>query len=454
MKNIKLYAYSLVVALLFSTTGCEYGNENIDPTRQGNVDIQFILPAALTQAAYNQMASPARMAGILMQHFSGFDAQQIDIEKYLLNENSLNNYWNFGVYGGVMKDCANMIELGEAQELPHYVGIAKILMANALGSCTSVFGDMPYSEALKGVEVPKPIYDTQEQIYAAIQTLLDEAIASLAQTQSTGVINDLIFGGDAAKWTSTAHALKARYYMHVSKQSGSAAASALVSLGNAFTSNANQPTFNFGTALVEANPFALFGDGRPKTLIFNPGFEAKLVGDPRHDLYTVQDGTEWLFYNGASGLFWASNNSPSPLISFTELEFIRAEALLITGAAGADAALTSAVSSNMDFLGVSTADRDAYLATLPAATIETVMNEAYKALYGQAELEVWTNFRRTGFPTLTPHPQGANGNNPSGVIPTRCPYPQNESITNEANLNEAIARQGADLADTKLWAFK
>ena len=69
-------------------------------------------------------------------------------------------------------------------------------------------------------------------------------------------------------------------------------------------------------------------------------------------------------------------------------------------------------------------------------------------------MEAWSNYHRTGFPALTPHPDGSNANNPSGVLPRRIIYPQNERLTNEANLNAAIANQGGALMDVHTWSHQ
>ncbi|MEQ9117478.1 SusD/RagB family nutrient-binding outer membrane lipoprotein, partial [Fulvivirga sp.] len=221
--------------------------------------------------------------------------------------------------------------------------------------------------------------------------------------------------------------------------------------------------FTWDAASAFSNPYALFGRGRPNTLVINQGYVAKLSGDPREDLIT--DGEA--FYGGATvgdgGFFWTVNTAPSPLISYTELKFIEAEALVRTGsAAAAQTAFVAAVQSSMDYMGVAAADAATYIGNLPdisalspTAAVEAIMNESYIALYGQAELEVWVNYRRTGFPALTPNPNGVKGNNPSGVIPRRITYAQNERITNAESLAAAIANQGANNnLDVPLWAFK
>jgi hypothetical protein len=447
-----------LILFISIVTSCDYGDINVDPTRPADVSLALVLPAAQTQAAFNQMASANRLTGILMQHWEGFDAQQIEYTQYTINETTLNNYWNTGLYGGVMKDCDVLITKGTAEEQPYYVGIGKVLMAGALGQIATIFGDAPYSDAFKGTESLKPAYDTQEQLYTAIQTTLDEAIVELSKPAVGGgptAASDLIFAGDAAKWIATAHALKARYYMHLTKRDAAAHTKALAEIALAFTSNADQPDFVFDAATAFSNPLAQFGEQRPNTMVMESGFLAKLAGDPREGEIHSGDA----FYTSGSGLFWSSNNSPSPLISYTEVKFLEAEALLRDGqGAAANTALQDAIAANMDYYGV---DGTAYLVTVPnistaalEAGLATIMDESYIGLYGCAAVEIWTNYRRTGYPALVPNVNGSNGNNPSGVLPRRIIYPQNEKVTNLESLNAAIANQGGALLDDDLWAFK
>jgi hypothetical protein len=464
MNKIK-YILTLFLAASMMTA-CEYRDENTDPTRQSNVDNFLILPAAQSQAAFNQMASASRLSAIMMQHYDGFDAQQIEYMIYDINENALNNMWNTGLYGGVMKDCKVIEEKALETEGPHYQAISKILMANALGTATSLFGDVPYSEAFLGLENLKPAYDSQESVYASIQTLLDEAIVLLGGAAGLGDAtlsqSDLIYGGDAASWTQTAYAFKARYYMHLTKRDGSASAKAITAIGNAYGSSADQADYAFESAAAFANPLAQFAVGRPNTIVMNPGFVAALDAnaDPRRSIIADAAGLDF-FTGQAEGLFWSINAAPSPLISYTELKFLHAEALARTGAgAAANTALQEAVTSNMMYIGVDAADATTYTTAMSdisgmseAAAIQAIIEEAYVGLYAQAELEIWTNYRRTGFPAITPNAQGTNGQNPSGVVPRRIPYAQNERITNLDSYNAAIANQNGNLLDDDLWAF-
>ena len=64
--------------------------------------------------------------------------------------------------------------------------------------------------------------------------------------------------------------------------------------------------------------------------------------------------------------------------------------------------------------------------------------------------EVWANFRRSGYPNVAPNPY------PGGDLSTedfirRLTYPDSEQGVNRENLEAAIARQGPDILDTRVW---
>ena len=453
--------------LIFSAPSCDFDDVNIDPTRVSDVELRLILPAALSQTAYNQSANPARIPGIFMQQFVGSDAQQLAYTDYVLEQNTFNNYWSGGLYAGILKDCRVLLDKATETGQPHYEGIAKVLMAESYGMGTSFFGSMPFSQALLGTENLKPAYDTQQQLYEGVQRLLDEAIAALSQPAIPGgpADDDLVFGGDAQMWIKTARALKARYYLHLTKKEGATAASNALAQLNAGTiaSQDEQPYFAWETAQTSANPIFLFGLGRTNTLKIDERFATMMDGDPRQDAYMLFNGTDWDFYVGGNAtLVWAQNNAAIPLISLAEVKFMEAEALLWTGAGDAEieAALGEGIQASMDLVGI--VDPGEYVTTnssLAGLTtteekLEKIMMEAYKAYYGIAFQQTWTNYRRTGFPALAPSPNGSNGVNPAGGIPRRVLYPNGEYTTNEDNLNAAISAQGADLLDTELWAFQ
>jgi hypothetical protein len=220
-----------------------------------------------------------------------------------------------------------------------------------------------------------------------------------------------------------------------------------------------------GRGAIDANPYGQFGAQRPNTLAINDDFATNMdsKSDPRQSYYMANDGTNFIFYTGPSGLFWSSYTSPIPIISYTEQKFLEAEALLATGSvAEAEDALAEAIEANMGQMGIDPADYAAYVAAYgnfaglgsDAERLERIITEKYYAMYAQGFFEMWTDYRRTGYPDLDPIDGGVNGSNPSGVIPRRWIYPNDEKFANTENVNEAISRQGGELLDVDMWAFE
>lgn len=441
---------------------CDFGDYNVDPTSLSTDQVtpNLILPKAQVQTVYSMGATGGRYAGIWMQYFQGVEAQQNQITNYVMQDTDVNNTWNIQLYTGALRDCKTILDIaeGEANPSTQYEGVAKILMAQNLGFATQLWGDLPYSDAFQGTAELNPSFDTQEDIYGTIQTLLSEAITAL-QAPIVGRqlgSDDLIFAGDVDLWISTARALSARYYIQTLNRNPGAAQLALDQINaGAIPDVASQPNFNFSANNNGAHPIFLFENDRPGTLEMGSYFvEEQLEDDPRKDALVIEGANRFEF-RGAD-LYWGRQESPMPLISYSEQKFIEAEAILRTGGtnAAASEALEEAILANMEILGVGDSAAQAYAAansdlSTAANIYDQLITEKYKALYVQGMVEIWSDYRRTGFPsTITPTPNTA-----VGQIPNRLLYPQNEKQANAANVSEAISRQGGDGLTVDLWVF-
>lgn len=456
MKFFNTKLLTVLITITFVACG-DFGDLNTDPTRPGgeNANPVAIVPVMQLQTHRNLVSSAGRIAGIFMQYYTGFDAQQVAFTQYNLDESSLQNFWGFGLYTGSMRDCADIIERAEANgNIPHTKAIAQIYMAANLGIATNLWGYVPYSEAFLGSKKLNPVYDSQESIYNSILGLLDDAILNLSVADPQGPLGDLL---GLENWTAVAHALKARFYIQLSKRDPQAGTKALAEISQAFTSNASSPIFNFEGNINGGNPLARFGIERPNTIIIAPFFDNLTNNDPRKTFYMSpnSDGDQLYFQNDNDNLFWSQFDSPSPLISYAELKFLYAEALLLTNASSGDvlAAIREAVRANMEFIGVNEVEIANYLNTITASDLNTIIVEKYKSLFGSNPIQVWNDFRRTGFPSITPNQNGTNGSNPSGVVPRRILYPISERLSNSESYDNAINAQGGHLLDDELWVF-
>ena len=139
----------------------------------------------------------------------GFAALYSNIYGYNLSTGEANDEWRH-LYVGVTTNMRYIIENSDSELLR---GIAMIIEGHAYGTGASLWGDIPYSEAGNS-EIEDPVFDPQVQVYAQAIARLDEGIATLGSAPAGQIPEDILFGGDKAKWIAAANTLKARFYLH------------------------------------------------------------------------------------------------------------------------------------------------------------------------------------------------------------------------------------------------
>lgn len=432
----KLKYLSIIAALgLASLTSCEkyFDDVNVDPTRPKEVTPTVLLPSAIVEYGYGMQGDISRYTSLLMNQIYGADRQFATYQIYSITETETDNWWKFNHYGGAMMDIHTMIDYAMASEQYHYAGIGKVLMAYGLMTATDLMGDIPYVEAFQGLDNLSPKYESQQVIYDSIQSLLAQGKVLLADP-STAVTEpgaeDLIYGGDLNHWIMAANVLSARAHLHLGKQDPSHYAAAIAALGTSgvesFGSAADDAVFYFGSDYTAAAPWYLYNDQRADILF--EGFlldTMTALNDPRMASYWDADG--WL------GEYFTRPDAPYFFTSFMEQNFILAEAAFQDGQTNvALTAYNDAVNASLSRHGVvadSAFTANVLSETTSSLTLEKIMVQKYIAMY--LDPEVFSDWRRTGFPHLLPSPGNVTGD----VIPRRLPYPQSERLFNGANCN-------------------
>lgn len=447
MKNNKIQIISVILLLMFAVISCKKWMDpeyNKNPGKPTDVSLTLLLPGTQTGLAYAVGGDLKYAASMWMQQLAGGANQPLAYDRYNFTQSDVDNVWKWGLYSGPLVDLRIMIDKAEKEGNPWYAGIAKVQMAYAIGCASDLWNDIPYSEAFKGDEDLTPKYDTQQEIYNSIFALLNSAIADFAKPASANKIypggEDFIYGGDVDLWTKAAYSLQARYYIHKSKQEGATAYNnALSALANGFVANSEDLAVPFGNPTNENNPMHqfMFVD-RPYDIVIGAYLIDGMLanGDPRFDQLVDTSGgavgSDPGEGNGDAlpGPFYASPNSIVPFMTYVELKFIEAEALFQTGAlTGAASAYNDAVKASLAKMGVTNATWEATYAaeTDLTITMEKIMVQKYYALCYQ--LEVYNDWRRTGFPNLTPAVNGVYSS-----IPRRYPYPTSERLYNSENM--------------------
>ena len=401
---------------------------------------------------------------------------------------------------------------GDADQSNLYA-MALTMRTYVLFRLTDMYGDIPYQQAgrgLNGQENWFPAYDTQQDIYGFIVNDLREARGLLSASGENLGAQDLVFGGDTGLWKRFINSLLVRVGMRLTKIDLALARSIVEEAAgdsNGLISSLAEDAFivhqpgssgrqnGITTPLVQSEVYAR--NMRPSATLIDwmaNGNDPRLsiisggTGDP-FDLGTWNTSQHVGLPNGLDGntapqyaidqglianaadytinLFSFINplimdvDDPAYLLSYGEVELNLAEAAVrgwnVGGSATEhfEAGVRAAIDKWVAFdgsLAVASATTDAYLAGIDfanAANQLELIGEQYWAAQYYDGIEAWYNWRRTGFPALTPisYP----GNYTGGTIPRRLQYSESEIGSNPDNYSQAINRQGADNFTTRVW---
>lgn len=478
---------------LTALTSCNLVKTNDNPNASSDVSLSAVLTGAEVSLGFNTGINAGLIANIYIQQAAGANGDAASFDNYTTSPGYFNTTW-VSFYTNVLTNLKIIQQTATTQQLPYYSGIARVLTAFSYGTLTDLFGDIPYTESLYGNSITNPVYDKQEDIYKALQLQLDTAITELSKPVSANLgavpsTDDVIFKGVISNWIATAYTLKARLAIHGSKINATDAAQKVLSYlynGTTWRSIQNINTdaqVVFGSATTNANPFYQQNTNRPGWVGLGASFVNLLNGNKVTDANTTPEGTNVdprrayfatnypagsSTYQGSVagvpgaysriGSYYGTATSPVILVSYSEAKFLEAEARIILNAADAKAqtALESAVRAS--FTKVISNSSDPYAtaqkqtdyitakATLTgtfAKDLETIITQKYIALFLQPE--VWSDYRRTGYPAIPLAQNATNSANPNGLIPRRIPYP-----TNETSLNRNTPA-GSDYQSPKLW---
>lgn len=410
-------------------------NENPNNPTRATATQLFI--AAQGQAFVRQEGQLARTAGMFVQQISGTNNQQLNWgSQYLGGEADYSLQFSGFYTGGGLVDWRQIQIKADSISDAQFKGIAQVWEAFQIGTAASVWGDLPYREAVAGLATPK--LDPQQQVYADLQALLTQAITNLGGAGPGPGNADLVYGGNTGRWIRAAHTLKARFHLHTAERLGNAAyAAALASAqqgineapANATDAMLGQGVGDFrafhGTVLEQSNLWSQFLNARQD---INAGhvFVQTLIArnDPRLPVYfNTASGTS--VYRGANQFGQPVGGSPSsevgaarrtaafrqPFVTWAENQLIMAEAKFQLG----DPTAINHLNAVRASVG---------LAALPGPiTLADIMTEKWIVMF--QNIEAWNDYKRTCIPVLTP-----GGSPQAAAIPGRLHYGSAERLNN------------------------
>jgi hypothetical protein len=309
MKSIRYKTVIASISLAFIVSACsDFLDINKDPNNPTDVSLALLLP--YSQAAI--VGAVDNTAGGLTSHTQtivGQYTQRGTMSDYGLQPNDFPIQIGWAqFYTEALTDLNIVISKGIAQESWHYVGIAQVMEAYVFGVAVDLWGDVPFSEAGLGSANPFPHYDSGEDVYAGIFTMLDDAIDNF-EKDAPPVTSDLFYGGDPDQWRKLAKTLKLKLLNQVRLvQDVSAEVTALVNEGDLILDIEDDWELPYGTSISPENR--------------NPGFVQEWTAggqfyyiDPY--FFETMNGTETFFPGG--NIFLGISDPRIPYYFFNQL---------------------------------------------------------------------------------------------------------------------------------------
>ncbi len=370
-------------------------------------------------------------------------------------------YWSLG------QNLVDMNTKAEAEERWDLLGVGYILKAWGWQVLTDMHGDIIIQQAFDQSRFSFD-YDTQEFAYQEIQRLLNEAITLLQRTdgavdQAYLAKGDKMYNGDRTKWLKFAYGLLAMNLNHYSNKGGLyKPAEVIAAVDKSFASNADDAVFPYPATSADNSDRNFWGATRGNLTGYrqtqfivglmngtqfggteDPRLRRMLAPSPDGQirgvditttafgaLTTPQQPNNFFGYPGTQGVglpgrYIFADRARIPVISYAQLQFVKAEAAYRMGdMATAMAAYRNGISAHIDFVNstnlqdgqtqhtvapvttITTTEKNAFLADpniVPATlTLTHIMSQKYIAQWGWGHNEQWMDMRRYNYTDVDP----------------------------------------------------
>ncbi|OYQ38194.1 SusD/RagB family nutrient-binding outer membrane lipoprotein [Flavobacterium cyanobacteriorum] len=462
MKNKLKIALLAFVAV---STSCQEDLDiNTDPNFPQEINKGLALAASEASLATVVGGDLTNLGGFYAQyHTQAPTASQYEnIDAYNINITYADRLWT-ELYAGCLNDLKYVLDTSNAAGDTGTALIATVLQAYTYQLLVDLFGDVPYSQALGGLQNITPAADPGEEIYMDLLARISAAQAAYAANPVPSDVGgqDIIYGADMDNWNRFANTLKLRIYLRMAytPMANPAAVNALIAENNFIDEDAAFD--NFGTSLNQTNPFfgvQLSNEGSGLGDVNNVASNSLhefyvLNNDPRLEFVyrpntagnyiSIPQGSGDEFNNTAVNYSRPNVQRQTPvfLITVAESNFLQAEALIrYAGGAGAQQKYEEGVrasfatyqanffdSEGETFLSANEALQAANdllagpYAYTPGGTVEEqvrqVIVQKWAALAYVNNIEAWIETTRTKYPEIVP--EGTENYAEGNRIPSR-----------------------------------
>jgi hypothetical protein len=510
MKRLLTYTLPVCLVLLAS---CDKGFDelNVSRTSATSIDPVFQLNNAITNSAHPASTTMYDM-GIVQQIITPNSGVLTGANFNQDNRDNTQAIWQ-NYYRNVIRNTKDVLrrtkDMADRANLFH---MTRIVQAHAFMVLTDTYGDIPYTQGGAGYPdlVFLPAYDAQQAIYTDIIKELTEASAALNPTGRVET-SDVLYSGNIDRWKRFGYSLLLRAGMRLSKVDATRAQQVVQAAlnGGVITANIDnavlrhdpnylQPIGNLLNSTEAANfylaaPFVnyLKSTNDPRLSSIAVRYEGATSGNDQtaargNTAASLQIGMPLGYDNAgiravATSLGLASfydfsqvdrrrmvkPAAPTYFVTAAQTNLLLAEARqrgwITTGSVQEyfEAGVRSHMMQMADYDPGSAVPGGAITDYLtanpfdPSKALEQINTQYWIASFLNGP-EAWANFRRSGFPMLTPNPFAGKDLKREAFI-RRLTYPNSEISVNKANYDAALARMrtqnggtGDDL-DTRVW---
>lgn len=222
------FRFLTAAALTTAATGCDSFldiNENPNQATSVTPDAQLASALAVTAGTYTGENSTFRVSYNTYASFvAGYWGKSGTVSGF--SEEQTYNYtntYNAGLWSSTydnLNDYNLIQQNGTANGYQNHAAIGQIMKVYNFLLLVDQYGDIPYTNALKGTENTVPSYDRAEDIYRDFVVQLKAAVANIdaagSDARPVGA-EDIVFRGNMTKWKQFANSLRLRILLRESQ---------------------------------------------------------------------------------------------------------------------------------------------------------------------------------------------------------------------------------------------
>jgi len=410
MKQIKYIFLITIGTWLMVSCKKQILEKQLDPNNPTSVPPGLILGTVLTDLSGT--GSAGGLGGINswgnVQAWNQYHCQNYDYygnNIYSWTDGSFNPYL---VIKNVLQMEKEATSRGASNVNP-YEAVGRFIRAYYFYNATSLFGDVPLTEALQGSNNSKPAYTPQEQVFQYVLNELDTANADFtsliaSNDNSLSASQDIYYHGNLAAWQKLVNTFKLRVLVSVSNKASDAALNVPAQFASIIDNPANYPIFenqtddfsfvfnpdgsntystypfnpsNYGSIAGRYNMAATYVGalttlGDPRVFITCEPASALVLDDPNPAQFkyfvgaSTGESVQSMYGNASAGLYSFINRhryysnftgEPNVLVGYKEMCFNIAEAIVrgwVTGKNNVDAETwyKEGIATSMGFYGI------------------------------------------------------------------------------------------------------